>query len=241
MGDSGIFHSARRELSVAHERNTSLCTPFLSVLPVDGAALSVLSGALGQSTICSSDTIATRLDEMQFDLGEGPCWQALSTHSPVLAPNMRDSPHEQWPVFAEAVRNDSGSDQVRGMFAFPLVVGTLDLGAVDLYTRDGRTLSRSQVTEASALADVAAWQVLRKILGEEDADTLADTATLRTSRREVHQATGMVLAQLNISADEAALLIRAHAFASGRSVREIATDIVERRLDFSSPEGSGTA
>ncbi|WP_213817017.1 GAF and ANTAR domain-containing protein [Glaciihabitans sp. dw_435] len=241
MANSDVFDSARRELSAAHERNTSLCAPFLAVLPVEGAALSVLSGALGQSTVCSSDAVAARLDEMQFDLGEGPCWQAMTTHRPVLAPNLRDNNNEPWPIFAEAVRNDSGSNDVRGMFAFPLVVGTLDLGAVDLYTREGHSLSRSQVTEATALADVAAWQVLRKILGEQDVDVLTDSTTSRSSRREVHQATGMVLAQLGISADEAALLIRAHAFASGRSVREVATDIVERRLDFSTPDGLGTA
>jgi hypothetical protein len=53
------------------------------------------------------------------------------------------------------------------------------------------------------------------------------------SRREVHQATGMILVQLGISADEASLLLRAHAFSSGRSVKEVANDVVERRLDFS--------
>ncbi|HYJ51365.1 MAG TPA: ANTAR domain-containing protein [Microbacterium sp.] len=49
----------------------------------------------------------------------------------------------------------------------------------------------------------------------------------------MHQATGMVIAQMRIPADDALLVIRAHAFASDRSVAQIASDIVERRMDFS--------
>jgi AmiR/NasT family two-component response regulator len=55
------------------------------------------------------------------------------------------------------------------------------------------------------------------------------------SRRIEHQATGMVLAQLNVSAADAHVIIRAHAYAHGRSVREISNEIVERRLDLSPP------
>jgi hypothetical protein len=42
----------------------------------------------------------------------------------------------------------------------------------------------------------------------------------------------MILAQLDISAADAALLLRAHAFSSGRTVAEVASDVIERRIDF---------
>jgi hypothetical protein len=50
-----------------------------------------------------------------------------------------------------------------------------------------------------------------------DLPELAVAGESISSRREIHQATGMVLAQLNIAVDDAALLLRAHAFASGRT------------------------
>jgi ribosomal protein S4 len=53
------------------------------------------------------------------------------------------------------------------------------------------------------------------------------------SRRLIHQATGMVLAQLDISAGDARLLIEGHAFAQNQPMREVAEAILERRLDFS--------
>jgi hypothetical protein len=220
-------------MSLAYERSLSLCAPFLHVLPVTGASVSILTGPGGQSTVCASDATAARLDELQFDLGEGPCWSALTAHRPVIAADLRATDSDDWPVFAEAVTGDERVSGVAAMFAFPLVVGTLDIGAVDLYSHVTGPLTETQVSDASSLAGMAAWQVLRRILNDQDSDFSADLLPSVTSRREVHQATGMILAQLNISADDALLLLRAHAFSSGRSVREIADDVVARRLDFS--------
>ena len=234
MSESDVFDSARRTLSVAHERGTNLCDPFVETLPVSGASISVMSGAVGQSTISSSNAVAARLDELQFDLGEGPCWQALKTRRPALSFSLHTGDNDNWPIFAEAVRSDTVASGVSAIFAFPLTVGSLDIGAVDLYTTSPIDLTAQQVAGATSLAEVAAWQVLRRVLSEQDMDAVGgDQSDARSSRREVHQATGMVLAQLNIGAADAALLLRAHAYASGRSVREVATDVVERRLDFS--------
>ncbi|MCU1406874.1 MAG: Antitermination regulatory protein [Glaciihabitans sp.] len=238
MPERRRFYEARRALSRSHEQQSSLCDPFLSLLPVTGASVSILAGGLGQSTVCFSDATAARLDELQFDLGEGPCWQALSTNRPVLANDIRLMSSE-WPIFSEAIRSDESAQGVAAMFAFPLKVGSLGIGAVDLFATTVGELKPTEVADASALANVAAWQVLRRILDDQSVEHggAGDVPPpAYTSRREVHQATGMVLAQLNVSADDAALLLRAHAFASGRSVREVAADIVERRLDFSSTE-----
>jgi hypothetical protein len=230
MTERQVFRQARRELLYAHERKTSLCAPFLAVLPVHGAAVSVLAGSAGQSTVCSSDDTAARLDELQFDLGEGPCWDAMSSLAPVLRPRLATESQHEWPLFSNAVREDALASGVGGLYAFPLFVGSLGIGAVDLYSTTTEPLEPSQVTDAAELASIASWQVLRSILTDRVVDDLEGPAT--HSRREVHQATGMVLAQLDISAEEAALLLRAHAFASGRTVAEIANDVIERRLDF---------
>jgi hypothetical protein len=51
-------------------------------------------------------------------------------------------------------------------------------------------------------------------------------------RAEVHQATGMILAQLDVSAQDAFVRLRAHAFATGRPLADVARDVVARRLVF---------
>ncbi|WP_246142144.1 GAF and ANTAR domain-containing protein [Lacisediminihabitans profunda] len=219
------FEEAKRAIIYSLDRDTSLCAPFLSVVPVTGVSVSVLVTRATQATICSSNATASHLDELQFDLGEGPCWEALSSRRPALHSDVQGEDQSTWPAFANAVR---GSD-VHGMFAFPLVVGSLDIGAVDLYSSSVGGLTAEQVADASALAQLTGWQVLRRLLNQNPDDEEGSSH----SRREVHQATGMVLAQLGINAEEASLLLRAHAFSSGRSVREISNDVVERRLDFS--------
>ncbi|CAN5185650.1 GAF domain-containing protein [soil metagenome] len=220
------FSDARGELLEAE--GIELAAPFVAAFPVDGASISVLAGPASGLTVAASDSVAHRLDELQFDLGEGPCWTALAHRVPVL---MDARAHgTDWPMFREAMVSDSIAGGVGAMFAFPLAIGTLDIGAIDLYSGNTTPLSPELLSEASSLADVAAWRVLRAILNDHSQGY--DSDSIGYSRREVHQATGMIIVQLGVTAEDAELLLRAHAFAGGRTVRDVAKDVVERRLDF---------
>jgi GAF domain-containing protein len=230
MSDRTRFDQAVRALSTSSDRHESLCAPFLSVLPVTGVSISVLGGIAGPGTVCSSDREATRLDELQFDLGEGPCWQALASRRPVLTEDIRAKrPADAWPSLVRALDDVP----ITGVFAFPLSVGSLGIGAVDLYTENPARLHEADVADAVTLAGFAAWQVLRRVLDDQDSEEDSRDGAPESSRREFHQATGMVLAQMGVPASDAALLIRGHAFSTGRSVLEVSRDIVARHLVFS--------
>ena len=203
-----------------------LCTAFISALPVEHAAISTLGDPFEIETVCSRDVLAARLDELQLDFGEGPCWQAHATRSAVLLPDLRAPLTAAWPVVQAAI----ASHEIRAAYAFPMIVGTLGVGAVDLYASSPDALSSIDVATASTMADAAALHVLRHAMADRD-DPFRDDPS---SRRIVHQATGMVIAQLRVPASDALLVIRAHAFASGQSVRDVAAEVVERRLNFSS-------
>ena len=49
---------------------------------------------------------------------------------------------------------------------------------------------------------------------------------------EVYQATGMVMAQLDVPAEAALSRLRAYAFVHDRTIDDIARDVVARRLRF---------
>ncbi|MHA7283229.1 GAF and ANTAR domain-containing protein [Arthrobacter sp. TMS2-4] len=208
---------------------SALCASFIDALPVSGAALSAFSGSMQETMLGASDELAARLDELQFDLGEGPRWEAARSRTPVLLPYVRSMTHDHWPVFGKAL-TDTG---VQALFVFPLVIGALDVGVVELYRTTPGDLNPSEVVTARALADRAAWSLLRRVLVPDDEDD--PEAGLTPSRREIHQATGMVLAQTGGTAAEALLLLRGHAFANGQTVRETSGDVLDRRLDFSPP------
>ncbi|MHA7278097.1 hypothetical protein ACX80O_16550 [Arthrobacter sp. Hz1] len=89
--------------------NARLCAPFLELLPVTGASVSVFGGSMNETLLHASDPVATRLDELQFDLGQGPRWEALRTHLPVLLPDLRSGDHHLWPVFGTAVAETSAA------------------------------------------------------------------------------------------------------------------------------------
>jgi hypothetical protein len=232
MADRAAFAAAKHALSFAFEHKTKLCEPFLAVLPVTGASVSILRP--GQSTVDSSDATAAWIDELQFDLGEGPCWDAIASRGPVLRPELGTVAEQDWPMFTEALLGSEQGRDVSALYAFPMLLGSMEIGAVDLYSDSSVPLSGPDISHATQLAELAGWQVLRHLL----ADSELENPT-RSSRREVHQATGMVLVQMGVSAREAELLIRAHAFSTGRSVAEVANDIVERRIDFSADNNDG--
>jgi hypothetical protein len=223
MGDAFSDAMSRLQSGVGGSREYS--APFLDVLPVTGATVATLGDLLGTETLSATDDRAARLDELQFDLGEGPCWDALRLLRPVLEPDV-NNPHHTWPAFSPALREH----QVSSIFAFPLVVGSLRIGAIDLYSLEPVTLRESQTRQATALAEVIGRKVLRNALATVDVEEHPVNAY---SRRLIHQATGMVLAQLDLTADDARLVIHGHAFAVGKTMKEVAQDVLEGRLSFS--------
>ncbi|OQJ64398.1 GAF and ANTAR domain-containing protein [Clavibacter tessellarius] len=230
MPSRALVADAAQALEQATAAGADLCAPLVAALGVSGAAVSTLGDPLGSETVCASDERAARLDEIQLDLGEGPCWEALSTRRPVLEPDLQGSGDVTWPLARQAM-HETGLGAV---FAFPLTVAGLRLGAVDLYSRTARDISDREVADATTLSRIVARQVLRRaLLAVEGSQEDTGTWGGRYSRREVHQATGMVVAQMGIRPTDALLVLRGHAFATGRSLRDVAEDVVGRTLDFS--------
>lgn len=226
-----FFAAALGEVDRAPDPPRAFCEVFRNVFPVSGAAVSTLGEVMGSETLAASSTQAARLDELQFDLGEGPCWDAMTTGKAVLQPDIAGNGHSRWPSFSDALV----SEGVSSVFAFPLGVGPLRFGAIDLYSTDRVRLDDTQTRHATAMADVVSRHVLRRAIASVGIEP--DDTRNAFSRRLVHQATGMVLAQINVSADDALLVIEGHAFAAGRSTMEVAQEIIGGQLRFSRRAG----
>jgi len=223
------FGAAVEQLSRSFASRSSICKPFLQALPVNAAAVCTLGAPFGSETVGASNSMAAQFNELQFDLGEGPAWTALATRRPVLIDNFSTSKGTTWPALMKASKHSG----VHAVYAFPLILGSLDIGAVSLFSNRSGGLSPAQILDAEVLVNIAAVHVLRRSLTFQTLKSNREDNE-GYSRRVVHQATGMVLAQLNLSAADALVIIHGHAFAHGRTVREVATDVVTRRLDFSS-------
>ena len=108
-------------------------------------------------------------------------------------------------------------------------MGAARFGALDLYRDRRGDLGRDQLTDAISMSEIVTRAV---IAVQADADMGALAADLDDAdlRAQVHQAAGMIAAQLDIPVTDALVRLRAHAYAQGRPVNEVALDVVERRL-----------
>jgi hypothetical protein len=213
-----------------------LCAACLSALPVTGVsvALMTVDGPSGV-VLAVTDERARQLEELQFALGEGPCVEASGSGRPVLEADLVAAGPARWPRFGAAVL-DAG---VHAVFAFPLRVGAIRVGILDLYRDTPGRLTAVELAEALAFAD-AATEVILHLQDQDEHDGAPSALTGPIdSRAEVHQATGMITIQLGVSLAEALLRLRAHAYAMGRTVSSIAADVVNHRLHFDHSE-SGT-
>jgi hypothetical protein len=205
-----------------------LCEVSATVTGLNGAGITVMAGEVNQGSLGASDEVSRTIEELQFALGEGPCRDAHRDQRPVLEPDLRAPAEARWPAFSPLVIEAGG----RAVFAFPLRLGAVRLGALDLYRdRPGR-LTDDQHADALVLADVVTEAVLLMQSAAPAgllAAALADEADLHPV---VHQATGMVAAQLGASVGEALVRLKAFAFGNGRALDEVAKDVLAGTLRF---------
>jgi hypothetical protein len=206
----------------------------------DGAALAVLTRtARVRELLYATDTIAQKLDELQYTLGEGPCFDAYLDDSPQFHPELRSGAQtSRWPTFAA----DATQRGVHSLFAFPVPDGRRPMGVLELYRRTAGSLARAEYVAAAACATSIArrlqsnWEghVSRFDSAEQAIDAAAGAALSEPAdpftRTQVHVAGGMVAIQLGVSPNDGVGRIRAYAYAGGRPISAVAADIIGRRL-----------
>jgi hypothetical protein len=205
-----------------------VCVAVGRAVAASGVGMTVMTRDGARGVTAATDPATERLEELQLTMGEGPCIEAFERRRPILVPRLVDGATVRWPGYAPAIY-DSG---VRAVFAFPLQVGAARLGVMDVFRGVSGALSAEDLALALAFADVAVTTLLdgrERVRPDEDEGGFGDVLG---SRAEVFQAQGMVMVQLGIPLADALARIRAHAYAENRSLREVAADIVARRLSF---------
>ena len=215
-------------------RPRRICRLCVDTLAVTGAGISMVSDTGNHGFVCSTDGMSARIEDLQITLGEGPCVDAVGSGAPVLVPDLSAADglaRGRWPAFLEAAAGFG----VQAVFAFPLRIGAISVGALDLYRTRPGALDAGQLSAALQAADAAAVALLDLDLGLDDgAEGSLDPLTAH--QFQVHQATGMVQAQTSSTIEQAFLVLRVHAFSTGRPLIDVAVDVVERRLRFPSEE-----
>lgn len=207
-----------------------LCVLALTLLPVTGASVSLRGDGM-PVRMSASDDAAARVAAIQATLGDGPSLCAARIGAPVLASDLtagRDA--RRWPVFAQQVA-EAG---VQAVYSLPLGNDTVCVGTFDLYGDAPHELTRRELHTARLVAGVMtlALMSLSHEGDDEGAGEESWLSGLTPDQDEVHQAIGMIMAQLGVGAEEALARLRASAFAQGRTALDVAHEVITHRKRF---------
>ncbi|MDT0394156.1 GAF and ANTAR domain-containing protein [Streptomyces edwardsiae] len=207
-----------------------LCAVAVELLPVGGASVSLRGDGMPVQ-LGASGPGAARLAQLQATLGDGPCRHVLETGEPVLARDLAAADCAgRWPVFAQQALGAG----VRAVYALPLGSGAVCVGTLDLYRGIPGGLTDGQLRVARLVAGVMTVALMDLPYDLRDADE-PWLGGLAADHDRVHQAVGMIMAQLNVGADEALARLRADAFAHDRTALEVALDVITHGRRFDAP------
>ena len=215
-------------MPTATESLAAFCQAIAADLPMRGMAVGVMRSDSIRETLYASDAVIAEIERRQFSLGEGPVLDAFTTGRPVLVSELGAlDPARGWPVFTAEV----AALAVGGLFAFPMRVGAITIGVCEMYRAEPDPLTPPQLTIVLRAVDLLTLTVLT--LRSDGSAEAMDASWLDGhdgATRAVYQATGMLIAQLGVPPEQAFARLRAHAYLEGRSVEQVAADVVARRL-----------
>lgn len=125
-----------RERDAAGSSAAILIAACVAALDVTGAGIMVMIGRGHRGSVGGSDDVIRLIEELQFTLGVGPCIDTCRTGLPVLEPDLAHPVTDRWPELAPSAV-EAG---VAAIFAFPVVVGGVGLGALDLVSASPSTM-----------------------------------------------------------------------------------------------------
>lgn len=199
----------------------AVCLTAVAALEVDGAGLSLLTGD-HRGSVCAHGGFASLGEDFQFSLGEGPCLDAFDTIELIEVADLASHEGMRWPMFSQGM-TDAG---VGSLASFPLRIGGARFGALTLYRSAIGALSADQIADSYVIAQLAAHLIVAEQARIEGDLVVSDLETGFARMEPIHQATGMLMAQLSIGAEDALARLRGAAYTAQRSALDLAKDIV---------------
>lgn len=209
----------------------AVCRTAVTIIGVDGAGLSVHTRK-HRGPVCAHGDFAALGEDLQFSVGEGPGFDAFEAGEPIEVADIAASERAPWLSFSEQLA-DAGAGSLA---SFPLRIGGARFGALTLYRSGRGGLSADQVADSYVIAQLAAHVLVAEQAQIGSALVFSDTEVGFARMAQIHQATGMVMAQLSVGAEDALARLRGAAFAAQRSVRDLAEDIVAGTVVLSDDE-----
>jgi ANTAR domain/GAF domain len=188
-----------------------------SLIPGCDHAGVTLNAKGGVVTLVSSDEVVRRANELQYDLGEGPCLNMRRDQDTLVS---NDLTHEdRWARWAKHVNADLG---VYSMMSLLVYTDRESYGALSLYASAAHGFDADDVAIGQGLAGhLAVIMAAGREIGQ--------LGTAMHSRTIIGQAQGILMSRLDIDADQAFDYLRRVSSHSNRKLVDVAQEIARTR------------
>ncbi|MBM7516374.1 GAF and ANTAR domain-containing protein [Nocardioides nitrophenolicus] len=178
----------------------ALCATALAVVPgCDHACITTVQAGQRPVLAATTDAIARTVDALEWEVGEGPCVDAIRTQRFERDPDIAND--AVWPRLAERVLRQT---PVRGMIGYRVIIGERKVGALNLFSDTPGAFTRESADLGAIIASFASVAVAAAN-EREAADSLRAGLA---SNREIGKAIGLLMATYDVSDTEAFALLR---------------------------------
>lgn len=198
----------------------------------EGAGVSLIMGG-ERTSVGYTDSYVLTADQLQYELGEGPCLTAWATgQAQVIEDTTTDERWKHW----NAAAADAG---VRSCATSPLIRGKEPIGALKVYSREADAFSSADTQVLANLATAAA-ALLGHIQASDTPQRInAELNNALQSKSTTDTARGIIMERHNLDPDQALEHLLTLAVTTRMTMAEVSRTIVTRQEPdtFRSEEG----
>ena len=195
-----------------------------AIVGADGVSVSLTRDGRIKTVAASNDTVL-RMDDHQYETGEGPCLSAASDGVPFDIERLRDE--SRWPEFVPLAIEDG----IASILSTPLLTDVGSVGALNIYSSTAAAFGAHQRELAAMFATHASEIVGGVDLGMTEEELDGRIADALQSRTVLALAQGVLMARSHVSADQASAVLHRAARDAGTSALSEATDVVASTVD----------
>jgi GAF domain-containing protein len=174
-------------------------------------------------TVACSDPVAARVDEVQYQLDDGPCLHAMRDGQIVrIEDTARGKAEARWPEFEAR----AASHGIRSCLALPLNSDGRSVGALNLYARTASAFGATEARRAENFAENASGALALATRLASDATLIEQLRSSLTSRTIIDQALGIIMAREACTQTQAFAILRSASQNSNIKLRDVAAAIV---------------
>ncbi len=195
----------------------------VELLEVEAAGL-LLVDARGTLQLVAASTEQARVAELfQIQNDEGPCLDSYRTGQPVIVPDITAADAAaRWPRFGAAA-HEMGFAAVH---AIPMRLRDEVIGTLNLFGTAPDGLDPSVARAARALVDVATIGILQERASREQGIVSGQLQVALNSRVIIEQAKGILAERLQVTPDQAFIMLRAYSRNNNHPLTQLAADVI---------------